>query len=167
MERWITLNEQHQVLICNECKAAVRPGKKIESHFRHEHCIKGYELTQILHHVEHQPLQDPMTAALPTDGSRPIPGLIVYEQGLSCNECRFLTTSHDVMTRHWRTVATHTESTARYTKVKLQSWCKGRYTRYWVVQLGWEATGSLRVASTASESAMDAIIAESTITYAV
>ena len=60
-------------------------------------------------------------------------------------------------------MATYTGITARYTKVKLQSWCKGRYTRYWVVQLGWEATGSLRVASTASESAMDAIIAESTV----
>ena len=67
------------------------------------------------------------------------------------------------MTRHWRATLAHTGSEVQFANVKLQSWCKGRYTRYWVVQLGWEATGSLKVASTAGESAMDAIIAESTV----
>ncbi|CAI6091000.1 unnamed protein product [Clonostachys chloroleuca] len=162
MQDWVTLNEEHRVLICNKCKAAVRPGNKIESHFRHEHNMKGQQLAEILSYFEHQPLQDPVTATLPADGSRPIPGLIVYRQGLSCSVCRFLTTSHDVMTKHWRANATHTGITAQYTEVKLQSWCKGRYTRYWVVQLAWETTRSLRAAPPTTESAMDAIIAEST-----
>ena len=54
MQRWTTLNDEHQVLIRNECKAAVRAGIKIGSHFRHEHYVKGEELAEILNHFEQQ-----------------------------------------------------------------------------------------------------------------
>lgn len=67
MQGLVTLNEEHQVLICNKCKAAVRPGSKIESHFRHEHNIKGQELAEILSYFKYQPLQDPVTVALPVE----------------------------------------------------------------------------------------------------
>ncbi len=75
MQRWVALNEEHQLLICLECETAVRSGKKIESHFRHAHKVKSDELREILSYFEHCELRDPMMPTLPADGSLPIPKL--------------------------------------------------------------------------------------------
>jgi hypothetical protein len=41
MEGDIELNEQYQMLLWRLCKAAIRPGAGIESHFRYQHQLKG------------------------------------------------------------------------------------------------------------------------------
>lgn len=95
----VSLIEEHQVLFCRLCRQAVRPGSGIATHFRFTHHIKGRLLADIQAYYKYIHLCDPVQDALPDDRSRPVQELPVLE-GLSCTQCRFLTTARDNMTRH-------------------------------------------------------------------
>ena len=116
-------------------------------------------LAGIKNHFEDQPLQDPVTIQLPKDGSRAVAELEIYD-GLSCSACRFLTTSRDVLSAHWRQNASHSGYAPRYSEVKMQSWSTGRYARYWIVRLA--AESGIKVEASDTQSVMESIIAEST-----
>ncbi|KAH7009357.1 uncharacterized protein B0I36DRAFT_257826, partial [Microdochium trichocladiopsis] len=81
----IWLYEPARVLICADCKAAIRPGPNIAQHFRKTHEIKGDELQGILELARALAetvagtggLQDPYAAELPADGSEPIQQLTI------------------------------------------------------------------------------------------
>ncbi|KAK1838380.1 hypothetical protein CCHR01_18996 [Colletotrichum chrysophilum] len=51
------------MLICCKCKAAVRPRRGIESHFRHEHQLKGDVLRDIKDYYSRMDLADPKCTA--------------------------------------------------------------------------------------------------------
>jgi hypothetical protein len=113
------LNEEHRMLICCDCRAAVRPGAGIESHFRHEHQITGQTLKDIKDYYSTMDLADPKLSQLPADGSAAIEPLDVLH-GYSCAACRYLTTARDNITRHWRETG-HEAAKNRWTEVRLQT----------------------------------------------
>lgn len=138
MDKIVMINEEHNMLICRLCDNAVRPDNNgIEGHFR-THQVKGQMLKDIVNYHGTMQFNDPLTVALPPDGTRPVEKLRLLH-GFSCAKCRFLTTSRDHATRHWRT-ASHVagEGEPRWTKVELQSWMwsQRRYARYWIVKDG-------------------------------
>ncbi|PWI64418.1 hypothetical protein PCL_10486 [Purpureocillium lilacinum] len=77
----------------------IRPGKGIESHYRGVHGQKGEQLKQVASFCDGWTFEDPSTAALPQDESRPIAELLIYS-GYSCNECRFKTSRYKAMSQH-------------------------------------------------------------------
>ncbi|KAK1659817.1 hypothetical protein BDP55DRAFT_536264, partial [Colletotrichum godetiae] len=131
MDSFVEINEKHRMLICRKCKAAIRPGSSIESHFRHEHQLKGEVLRDIKDYYSCSDLADPKVDALPGDGGSAIEQLDVL-RGYRCSACRYLTTARDNITRHWRE-AGHTATGPKSTEVRLQTWMRGKYARYWMV----------------------------------
>lgn len=113
------LNEEHRMLVCRDCRAAVRPGAGIESHFQHEHQLTGQTLKDIKDYFGVMDLADPKLVQLPDDGSAAIKLLDVL-YGYSCTECRYLTTARDNITRH-RREAGHGGAGNRWTEVRLQT----------------------------------------------
>jgi hypothetical protein len=81
------LNEEHQMLLCWLCKSAVRPGPSIESHFRHEHQLKGKVLKEVKNYYETMELADPKFAELQEDGSVAVE-LVDMLSDYSCAACR-------------------------------------------------------------------------------
>ncbi|KAK1449593.1 hypothetical protein CMEL01_16800 [Colletotrichum melonis] len=77
MDSFVEINEEHRMLICRKCRAAVRPGSGIESHFRHEHQLKGEVLRDIKDYYSCSDLADPKVDTLPRDGSSAIEQLDV------------------------------------------------------------------------------------------
>src|SRR5687767_12071963 len=126
----ILFEEQYQILICRLCRAAIRSGGSVESHFRQIHQLKGQVLQDIKNYFSDLETQDPLQTELLADGSAIVDSLAVLD-GYSCTQCRFLTTARDNITRHWRT-ARHEAAVQGWTEVRLQSWCRGRYARYWI-----------------------------------
>ena len=100
----VALYEPARVLICVDCKAAVRPGPNVAQHFRKTHEIRGDELQGVLELARALAetvasdggLQDPYVAELPADGSEPVPQLAI-QAGLRCTACRYLTTNEKRM----------------------------------------------------------------------
>lgn len=80
------------------CKAAVRPGTSIESHFRHEYQLKGKVLKDIKDYYGVMELADPKLAELPESGSIAIE-LLDMPNGDSCAACRYLTVPEVVWKR--------------------------------------------------------------------
>ncbi|PHH49078.1 hypothetical protein CFIMG_007987RA00001 [Ceratocystis fimbriata CBS 114723] len=80
----------YNILICQLCKAGVRPSSKIESHFRHKHQFKGKLLQDINNLFSGLNLADPANVSPPDDGSPAIPYLPVH-YGFACNYCIYMT----------------------------------------------------------------------------
>ncbi|KAF6809228.1 hypothetical protein CPLU01_15535, partial [Colletotrichum plurivorum] len=132
IDKMVVVNEEHCILICKLCKAAVRPGKGIEGHFR-THWIKGTLLQELLRSVAGYPLEDPKVTELPNNGSRPVSELPI-RLGLKCQQCRFAGASVDVLTRHRKKEHLDTSPASQVCeRVKIQSWMTGSRARYWVV----------------------------------
>ncbi|KAH6661461.1 hypothetical protein F5X68DRAFT_178705 [Plectosphaerella plurivora] len=128
------VNEAYRVLLCKLCRYAVRPGGRIERHFRDKHTVKGNLLKEVVFRFGDAALEDPGTVRLPADGSAAVEGIPVLN-GFRCTRCRYLSQSRNNVIYHW-TVAGHGEpedGQGRWTAVRLQTWCPGRYVRYWVV----------------------------------
>lgn len=159
MDEHAVLNNEHQLLLCKTCGHAVMPGAGAQSHFSHKHQVKGEKLRDIADYVDVNSLNDPTTIELPSDWSEPNPNLRAYN-GFSCNICRFLTTSQDAITRHWRD-SKHNSDGPKYGEVKLQSWTPIKRARYWIVNVPGDNTITARPPTGPMESAMDKIIAES------
>jgi hypothetical protein len=123
---------EHRVLICLLCKAAVRPGAGIESHFRHMHKVKGSALVAIKHLCSGWSLNDPATMAPLDDGSRAIPELRI-QAGYRCKICIFMTICRSNNKTHSRTHGLREEQT--WSEVELQTWLRGKHTRYWCCTL--------------------------------
>ncbi|KAH7113461.1 hypothetical protein B0J13DRAFT_681771 [Dactylonectria estremocensis] len=134
------------VLLCRRCSPSgavgIRSGTNaVRSHFRGQHKLRGKQLEQVLGFVASQAakhtLNDPHTAELPGDHSLPIEGLPLL-RGFRCTEpqCRFLTINKNNMLAH-PAGADHElrkgDGRARWEPVILQSFCRGRYARYWIV----------------------------------
>jgi hypothetical protein len=86
----VQLNERHRMLLCRLCKAAIRPGAGIKSHFRQEHQLKGKVLKDIKDYYGVMELAAPNLAALPEDNNLGIEQLAILD-GYSCEACRYLT----------------------------------------------------------------------------
>ncbi|KAG8664393.1 hypothetical protein FPOAC2_13337 [Fusarium poae] len=159
----IQLNQDYQILICRSCQAAVRPGPGIESHFRHEHQLKGQVLKDIKDYYGMLELADPKLTALPEDNSPAIKELAISD-GYSCRACRYVTVARDNIVRHWRE-AGHGAVEERWNKVRLQTWMRGRsHARYWIVRDDSDSNGppdTANAADATSRSAMDELIAAS------
>jgi superfamily II DNA helicase RecQ len=129
------------VLCCKSCKTAIRPDRRVETHFRQKHKLTGTALRNIIEYSwTVEPLADPHEVELPADGGAPIDGLAIIE-GFCCTGCRFLTTSRRIGITHWND-AGHVvteggsggdEDSSRLERVKLQSLSQGRFLRYWIV----------------------------------
>lgn len=117
---YLSLDEEHKVLICLLCRAGVKPGKGVEAHFRSAHQLTGDRLKQIVLYSSRVEVSDPDKVQLPADGSRPITELLI-RRGFSCTRCRYLTTARDNITAHWRTTL-HGTTERRWTEVFLQAW---------------------------------------------
>lgn len=87
--------------------------------------------------------------------------LPVYN-GFSCTRCRYLTTIRDNITRHWRTTQDHNGGGSRCTDVKLQSWLKGKCTRYWIVREAGEVAAAAAADDTDRKSSMETMLHEYT-----
>ncbi|EGU75252.1 hypothetical protein FOXB_14237, partial [Fusarium oxysporum f. sp. conglutinans Fo5176] len=74
---------EYPILICLICKTAVRPGKGIESHFRHNHRLKGEMLKAVNALHSEWTLQDPLHMSPRDKESRAVPDLKV-KHGFSC-----------------------------------------------------------------------------------
>ena len=124
---------RHQILVCLLCKAGVRPGEKVESHFRSQHRCKGDQLKAILR-LAGQSLLDPSHIPLPADGSAPIPELLV-RPGYRCRLCSaYLTISKDAISTHCRTYHQLVSGQGNWEAVYLQTFMTGSNTQYWVVR---------------------------------
>ncbi|KJZ69994.1 hypothetical protein HIM_10605 [Hirsutella minnesotensis 3608] len=99
-------------------------------------------------------LESPLTCPNPEDNSPPVEFLPVMP-GFSCNSCRFLTTSPKVAERHCRT-AGHDARGARYTAVRLQTWLRSKFARYWIVR----EVDDTDETQTAGNGALEEMIAE-------
>ncbi|KAM5527130.1 hypothetical protein FOXYSP1_20399 [Fusarium oxysporum f. sp. phaseoli] len=113
------------MLLCRLCKSAVRPGTSIESHFRHEHQLKGKVLKDIKDYYGSMELADLKFAELPQDGSVAVELLDIFS-GYSCAACRYYTVARDNTIRHWRE-AGHGTAEIRWTEVQLQTWIGGKH----------------------------------------
>ncbi|KJZ70333.1 hypothetical protein HIM_10262 [Hirsutella minnesotensis 3608] len=126
---------EHRILLCLICRAGLKPGKGIETHFRRRHGQKGDTLRSILSFCSGRSFEDPESVVLPRNGSRPIPELRTYN-GYRCSDCGHLTMGRSNMSTHW-TAAKHvakSEKCDRWPKVLLQSFGScNRLARYWVV----------------------------------
>ena len=134
LENIACILHEHNVLICLICRAAVRPGKAITPHFRKAHEMKGEPLRRVLSFCKDWSFNDPVSVALPRDGTRLIPELPTLF-GYSCKECGFKTTSRKNMICHF-SKSQHKipkSEEARWTTDLLQSFCGGRWARYWIV----------------------------------
>jgi len=102
------LYEPARVLICLLCRAGIRPGPAVQSHFRKSHEFRGPKLGEIRDAAAAAVaatggaggLVDVHKATRPPDGSEAIPQLRV-QAGFNCNACRFLTTNYSVIRQHW------------------------------------------------------------------
>ncbi|KJZ70468.1 hypothetical protein HIM_10140 [Hirsutella minnesotensis 3608] len=144
--------EEHRMLICRVCDSGVRPGGGIERHFR-GHEVKGQLLADLTNYYGPMELDNLETGHQPSDGSAPITGLPVL-RGYCCSACRFLTTSEKSAQQHWRSVQ-HSSCGAKYDAVRLQTWLRGKFARYWAVE---EEAGD--PPGKTGDSALDAMIAE-------
>ena len=135
MDELVFIEETYRLLVCRPCRIAVRPGNGIEGHFRKQHQCKGDLLQEIMLTYQDIRLNDPDTVALPTDGTRAIPELPIH-RGHRCPQCSFRTRTHDNYIRHRRLANHPAGNVTQSMKVLLQSWGKGRYTRYWIVGEG-------------------------------
>lgn len=156
-EDCVAVEVLHKKLICRLCQTAVRPGNGVENHFRQLHKVKGQLLRSITDYCGRMELDDPVLGALPADGSAIVASLPVYT-GFSCTQCRHLTTTRDNNTRHWRTADGHDGDGPRYVDVKLQTWLKGKYIRYWIVREARELAEGLD--DPARNSSLDALVHE-------
>ncbi|KAK6225124.1 hypothetical protein QIS74_02548, partial [Colletotrichum tabaci] len=89
-------------------------------------------------------LEDPHTCELPPDGTPPIQQVPLLD-GYGCTRCPFRTSSRKLAKLHAQRdvheaglpavtpTAAHTDSPG-WGAVQVQSLCRGRYTRYWIVQ---------------------------------
>ncbi|KAK3331530.1 hypothetical protein B0H66DRAFT_573160 [Apodospora peruviana] len=128
MNKLVMVNEEHNMLICRLCDNVVRPDNNgIEVHFR-THQVKGQVLKDVVNYYGTMQFNDPLTIALPPDGTTPVERLQRLH-GFSCTKYH--------ATRHW-TTANHMagKDEPRWTKVELQSWMwsQRRHARYWVVK---------------------------------
>lgn len=122
---------EHRVLLCLYCKAGIRPGKAIEAHWRNVHQWTGSQLREVLAYTATLALQDPSTICLPAQ-SAIITQLPTFS-GHSCSGCDYLTRSFKRRERHDREQS-HSEGGAEWVRVQLQTFCHGRFARYWTVQ---------------------------------
>ncbi|KAH7010833.1 uncharacterized protein B0I36DRAFT_216334, partial [Microdochium trichocladiopsis] len=142
---------EHRVLICMSCRVRIRPGDGVQLHFWRIHRLKGEVMRQILDYsYTAEPIANPQAVPVPADGSPYVEQLPIVD-GLSCSDCRFLTTSRKLIRVH-RSQSGH-DST--WKEVRLQILSRGSRARYWVVEqvqgsIGPDGTTSLR--STASGS---------------
>ncbi|KAH6658764.1 hypothetical protein F5X68DRAFT_117759, partial [Plectosphaerella plurivora] len=114
------VNEAYRVLLCKLCRYAVRPGGRIERHFRDKHTVKGNLLKEVVFRFGDAALEDPGTVRLPADGSAAVEGIPVLN-GFRCTRCRYLSQSRNNVIYHW-TVAGHGEpedGQGRWTAVRL------------------------------------------------
>jgi len=148
---YVEVITQYNILLCRLCPAGVRPGEGIERHLRDEHQVKGRILREIIYQYSDAALNDPVTGTLPEDGSPAIPQLPVLG-GFSCDDCRFFTKARDNVVRH-RKSAGH-DGPGGWTQVDMQAWSKGRYARYWRV----EVQGSPGTATAEKKSAIEEAI---------
>lgn len=69
MEAIVHLNQDYQLLICCLCKAAIRPGASIKSHFQSVYQLKGQVLKDIKDYYSTLELADPTLTLTPEDNS--------------------------------------------------------------------------------------------------
>ncbi|KAH7010651.1 uncharacterized protein B0I36DRAFT_257344 [Microdochium trichocladiopsis] len=150
-------SQEHRVLLCVSCRVGIRPDDGIRLHFWRTHRVKGEALRQIVDYsYAAEPIANPHTVPLPTDGSPQIEQLLAID-GFSCSDCRFLTTSRKLIRVH-RSQAGHDHTTScrgsnsGWNEVRLQTLSPRSYARYWVVEQGHAGTASLDAAGSTSTS---------------
>lgn len=121
---------EYRILLCLHCKAAVRPGKAIEAHWRNVHQWTGHHLQEVLAYAATLTLQDPHTIRMPAQCAL-IPQLPTFP-GYSCSGCNYLTRSRKCRERHDREQS-HPESEAGWIQVRLQTFSHGRFAKYWTI----------------------------------
>ena len=87
-------------------------------------------LKQAVSYLSTLQIRDPHTIELPSNGSAIIPELPVL-RGFSCLGCEYLTISRKKITLHARETAHGHEC---WRRIRLQTFSKGRYARYWIVK---------------------------------
>jgi hypothetical protein len=128
------LNVEFNVLICRQCKFAVKP-TAIPRHFSDRHKTPIELRKQFEEYIKEFPFTyDHTTVILPIDGLAPQPVVPVLE-GYRCQSCPYKTQSRDAMKKHGNKA--HDKKRAAdeelYQVVQLQSWFDDRRARYWIV----------------------------------
>jgi hypothetical protein len=101
---------------------------------------------------------DCLSLPLPPDESCPQPVLLVQD-GFRCRSCRYLSQSRKAIQEHGNKEHSiehsikHTIDEELFTTVRLQTWCRGKRERYWVVDEGRvDALGESRDVNNSSSS---------------
>ena len=131
MEEHIQINGAYNLVICTKCKRALTPGNGAIDHLRKKHQVSGTILKDIDNYLCLGQARNPKTIELPTNWG-PRQPVIPVESGFKCRACPFITISEKIANTHWRG-ATHKLQGSRYTRVNVQSWMSGKYSRYWTV----------------------------------
>lgn len=133
----ICILPEHQILLCLICKAAIQPGKGITSHLLKVHSMKGEILRKVIRHCSTLPLQDPTIIPLPSNRSKRIPQLPIYN-GFECKHCTYLTINKKNIIHHCSQQGHNSggETDKRgWDNVVLQTFTKGKYSRYWIIDI--------------------------------
>lgn len=135
----LVLCEDDRLIVCNHCKYALQPsGQTVSKHLWEVHSLPAKDRTGLNAFVRGLKLQDPNTVAPRPDGSPPHTQLIVQD-GFTCLQCRYRTTSSDLLQRHMakehgqRKCRNETDKDILWSVAILQSWSQNGKRDFWIV----------------------------------
>jgi hypothetical protein len=128
-----------RVIVCNHCRYALQPsGQTVSKHLWEIHSLPAKDRTGLNAFVRGLKLQDPNKVAPRPDGSPPHPQLIV-QGGFTCLQCRYRTTSSNLLQRHMakehgqRKCRNETDKDILWSVADLQSWSQNGKRDFWIV----------------------------------
>jgi orsellinic acid/F9775 biosynthesis protein OrsD len=132
----VGLNVEFNVLICLQCKYAVKP-TTISRHFGDKHKTPIKLRKQLDEYVREFPFQyDHTSVRLPSNKSAPQPIIPVLD-GHLCKDpdCQYMSRNRDVIRQHSNQAHNKKRDADEdlFESVQLQSWFDDRRARYWIV----------------------------------
>jgi hypothetical protein len=128
------------VLICLHCKYSLQPsGQTVSKHLWEKHSLPAKDRAGLNAFVRGLDLQDPNTISPCSDGSPAHPRLIV-QRGVTCLQCRYHTTSSNLLQRHMgkehgqRKCRDGSDKGTLWAEASLQSWSQQGKRDFWIVK---------------------------------
>ncbi|SLM37315.1 Zinc finger, C2H2 [Lasallia pustulata] len=122
---------EDRILLCIKCRAAVRPGISLNTHYRQVHKLTGNEFQRVISFASSVEARDPHQIELPQYRTDRIEQLREL-RGYRCMVCEYTTVNRKNIISHCSKTG-HAGSDKKWEAVILQSYSKGRHARYWIV----------------------------------